>query len=139
MEECDKLCTRLAMLVDGMFRCFGTIENIKKKYGRYFGINIVTRSNTDIVMLMWQMERKFPEIRLATASEDLLQYDFPLGDASLAYIFGTMESFKNSYEFLEYIIMAPTLEQIFIDFAQKETGDGQSITSMEVSIGLPAQ
>ena len=140
MEECDKLCTRLAILVDGMFRYFGTLENIKNKFGRDFGINILTRPKTDIVMLMWVMQRKFQDIRLVTASEDLLQYDFPLGSASLAYVFGTMESLKNSYEIQEYIIMPPTLEQIFVDFAQQEGVDNPSYTSlMTMSIGMPGQ
>ncbi|XP_032129352.1 retinal-specific phospholipid-transporting ATPase ABCA4-like [Sapajus apella] len=31
MEECEALCTRLAIMVKGAFRCMGTIQHLKSK------------------------------------------------------------------------------------------------------------
>lgn len=32
MEECEALCTRLAIMVNGTFKCLGTIQHLKYKY-----------------------------------------------------------------------------------------------------------
>lgn len=32
MEECEALCTRLAIMVKGTFKCLGTIQHLKYKY-----------------------------------------------------------------------------------------------------------
>jgi len=31
MEECEALCTRLAIMVNGTFKCLGTIQHLKYK------------------------------------------------------------------------------------------------------------
>ena len=33
MEECEALCTRLAIMVNGRFKCLGSIQHLKNKYG----------------------------------------------------------------------------------------------------------
>ena len=32
MEECEALCTRLAIMVNGRFKCLGGIQHLKNKY-----------------------------------------------------------------------------------------------------------
>ena len=32
MEECEALCTRLAIMVNGTFKCLGSIQHLKSKY-----------------------------------------------------------------------------------------------------------
>ena len=33
MEECEALCTRLGIMVDGQFRCLGSPQHLRSKYG----------------------------------------------------------------------------------------------------------
>lgn len=33
MEECEALCTRLAIMVNGSFKCLGSTQHLKNKYG----------------------------------------------------------------------------------------------------------
>ena len=32
MEECEALCTRLAIMVNGSFKCLGGVQHLKNKY-----------------------------------------------------------------------------------------------------------
>ena len=32
MEECEALCTRIAIMVNGTFKCLGSVQHIKSKY-----------------------------------------------------------------------------------------------------------
>merc|ERR1719433_1918598 len=40
MEEAEALCSRIAIQVDGQFRCLGTSQQIKSKYGQGLELNI---------------------------------------------------------------------------------------------------
>lgn len=33
MEECEALCTRLSIMVNGKFKCLGSIQHLKSKFG----------------------------------------------------------------------------------------------------------
>ena len=32
MEECEALCTRMAIMVNGRFKCLGSIQHLKSRY-----------------------------------------------------------------------------------------------------------
>ena len=44
MEECDELCNRLGIMVNGQFQCFGSSPYLKQKFGQ--GFTILVKLNT---------------------------------------------------------------------------------------------
>ena len=44
MEECDELCARLGIMVNGQFQCFGPTRYLKQKFGQ--GFTILVKLNT---------------------------------------------------------------------------------------------
>merc|ERR1712217_654794 len=50
MEEAEALCSRVAIQVDGCFRCLGTPQQIKSRYGQGLELNVrlATPSPNDI-------------------------------------------------------------------------------------------
>jgi ABC-type multidrug transport system ATPase subunit len=38
MEECEALCTKLAIMSRGQFQCFGSVQHLKSKYGQGYGL-----------------------------------------------------------------------------------------------------
>nr|QNH67857.1 ATP-binding cassette transporter subfamily A member 2 [Brachionus rotundiformis] len=40
MEECESLCTRLAIMVDGSFRCIGSVQHLKTKFGDGYTLTV---------------------------------------------------------------------------------------------------
>ena len=40
MEECETLCTRLAIMVAGRFRCLGSVQHLKSRYGGGYGLKL---------------------------------------------------------------------------------------------------
>lgn len=43
MEECEALCTRLAIMVNGSFKCLGSTQHLKNKYGAGFTLQAKVR------------------------------------------------------------------------------------------------
>lgn len=40
MEECEALCTKLAIMVNGQFQCLGSIQYLKSRYGKGYSLII---------------------------------------------------------------------------------------------------
>lgn len=40
MEECEALCTRLAIMVNGEFKCLGSTQHLKNKFSKGFTLSI---------------------------------------------------------------------------------------------------
>ena len=40
MEECEALCTRLAIMVNGHFKCVGSIQHLKNKFGDGYTVTV---------------------------------------------------------------------------------------------------
>jgi ABC-type multidrug transport system ATPase subunit len=40
MEECEALCTRIGIMVDGSFRCLGSSQQLKDRYGLGYQIEV---------------------------------------------------------------------------------------------------
>jgi ABC-type multidrug transport system ATPase subunit len=40
MEECEALCTRLAIMVNGQFKCLGSTQHLKNKFARGYTLNV---------------------------------------------------------------------------------------------------
>lgn len=43
MEEAEALCTKIGIMVNGQFKCFGSSQHIKDKYGMGFEIEVKIR------------------------------------------------------------------------------------------------
>lgn len=43
MDECEALCTRLAIMVNGEFKCIGSVQHLKNKFSKGFTLTIKLR------------------------------------------------------------------------------------------------
>ena len=55
MEECEALCDRLAIMVNGQFKCFGNIPHLKNKFGQ--GFTVLVKLKKLAVETEFQTER----------------------------------------------------------------------------------
>merc|ERR1719152_816773 len=40
MEECEALCSRIGVMVDGALRCLGPIQSLKSRYGQGYKLDL---------------------------------------------------------------------------------------------------
>lgn len=46
MEECEALCTRLAIMVQGKFLCLGSPQHLKNKFGNVYIMIVKFKTDT---------------------------------------------------------------------------------------------
>jgi ABC-type multidrug transport system ATPase subunit len=47
MEECEALCTKVAIMVNGQFECFGSVQHLKSKFGKGYSLVLKVRTDTN--------------------------------------------------------------------------------------------
>jgi len=129
MEECEALCTRMAVMVNGTFQCLGSNQHLKTKFGEGYSLTVklrVSRGEQISVeaktqALMQFVSSTFPTSQLKDHHD--VQFHYSIGRApglTWARLFGTMERARSKYDIDDYSVSQTTLEQLFISFARMQ-------------------
>ncbi|CAH1774058.1 unnamed protein product [Owenia fusiformis] len=122
MEECEALCGRIAIMVNGKFQCLGSVQHLKNRFGEGYTIILrVSGSNPILTPLIKRLEQHFPDALLKEKHHNMLQYQLGEKGDSLANIFSTMENLRVEFNIEDYSVSQTTLDQVFINFAKKQS------------------
>lgn len=131
MEECEALCTRLAIMVQGQFKCLGSPQHLKSKFGSGYSLQAKVRSEGKQEVLeefKAFVDLTFPGSVLEDEHQDMVHYHLPGCDLSWARVFGILEKAKEKYGVDDYSVSQISLEQVFLSFAHLQpptTEDGR--------------
>ncbi|XP_064353466.1 phospholipid-transporting ATPase ABCA7 isoform X1 [Dromaius novaehollandiae] len=122
MEECEALCTRMAIMVNGRFRCLGSVQHLKNRFGDGYTV-VVRAGGPGPALVQSLMQRSFPGIALAERHGGLLQYRLPSRAGSLASVFGVLAAQRGPCHIQDYSVSQTTLDQVFVHFAREQSDD----------------
>ncbi|XP_052398366.1 retinal-specific phospholipid-transporting ATPase ABCA4-like [Carassius gibelio] len=130
MEECEALCTRLAIMVNGTFKCLGTIQHLKYKFGDGYVVTMKIRAAKagtvpDLNRAEAFMESTFPGCIQREKHYNTLQYE--IASSSLAKIFQLVLANKEMLNIEDYSVSQTTLDQVFVNFANQQSGEDDAI------------
>ncbi|XP_015346371.1 phospholipid-transporting ATPase ABCA3 [Marmota marmota marmota] len=120
MEECEALCTRLAIMVQGQFKCLGSPQHLKSKFGSGYSLRAKVRSEGQQEALeefKAFVDLTFPGSVLEDEHQGMVHYHLPGGNLSWAKVFGILEKAKEKYGVDDYSVSQISLEQVFLSFA----------------------
>ncbi len=125
MEECEALCSRIAIMVNGKFKCLGPIQHLRTKFGQGFTIVIKLRRelNDDdnyVIQVQQYIQRAIPSAVLKDLHQCLLHYHITDTSVQWSHLFRVMESAKGQLQLEDYLVSDTTLEQIFLAFAKSQ-------------------
>lgn len=104
MEECEALCGRIGIMVNGRMRCIGSIQHLKSKFGGGYHMEISSDEKC-IEGVIEFVEQTFPGSSLAENHGTRLKYVLPNDmTMNLSTIFGTLESSKARLGIKDYSI-----------------------------------
>uniref|UniRef100_A0A8B9FQX8 ABC transporter domain-containing protein n=1 Tax=Amazona collaria TaxID=241587 RepID=A0A8B9FQX8_9PSIT len=119
MEECEALCTRMAIMVNGRFRCLGSVQHLKSRFGD--GYTVVVRvGGPDLAPVESLMQRRFPGIVLKERHGRLLQFHLPSRAGSLASIFSVLAAHRGPCRIQDYSVSQTTLDQVMGDAGHED-------------------
>ncbi|XP_050094334.1 phospholipid-transporting ATPase ABCA1-like isoform X1 [Anopheles aquasalis] len=120
MEECEALCTRLAIMVNGEFKCLGSTQHLKNKFSEGFLLTVKTKRDqpqaADEVKSF--VMSKFTGAVLKEEYQDSLTFHIARTDQRWSAMFGLMEASKDRLGIEDYALGQTTLEQVFLFFTK---------------------
>ena len=80
MEECEALCSRLGIMVNGQFKCLGSIQHLKTRFGSGYSLKIrCLEGRSDLVKA--SLAECLAEAQLTEEHHTQLKYQLPLNSA----------------------------------------------------------
>ena len=132
MEECEALCTKLAIMSQGHFQCFGNIQHLKSKYGKGYGLILKCNRNDNTARVEEFMRLNVPNSLLKDKQQQTLFYQIKTKsnnnsadsiNISLSKLFTLIETNKSLLNLETYSLTQTSLEQVFLAFARKQQKD----------------
>ncbi|KFP09539.1 ATP-binding cassette sub-family A member 3, partial [Egretta garzetta] len=120
MEECEALCTRLAIMVNGQFKCLGSPQHLKSKFGSGYTLLAKTRGEEEGELQAFKafVEKAFPGSVLKHEHQGMVHYHLTNKNLSWAQVFGALEKAKEKYRLEDYSVSQISLEQVFMSFTR---------------------
>ncbi|KAG9477530.1 hypothetical protein GDO78_002762, partial [Eleutherodactylus coqui] len=113
MEECEALCTRLAIMVRGKFQCIGSLQHIKSRFGSGFTVKMHLKdSSVSSETITNFMHSHFPNTYLKEQHFTMVEYHVPVSAGGVANIFDLLESNKNALNIIHFSVSQTTLDEM---------------------------
>ncbi|XP_017334205.1 phospholipid-transporting ATPase ABCA1 isoform X2 [Ictalurus punctatus] len=139
MEECEALCTRMAIMVNGRFQCLGSVQHLKNRFGD--GYTVILRlpaSAPDPGAMDAYIKSCFPGIELKERHHNVLHYQLPTRACSLAHVFSVLSNSRKELRIAEYSVSQTTLDQVFVNFAKEQVDDDDRLREVAINRGSDA-
>eukprot|EP00002_Diphylleia_rotans_P011892 TRINITY_DN2339_c0_g1_i1.p1 TRINITY_DN2339_c0_g1~~TRINITY_DN2339_c0_g1_i1.p1 ORF type:complete len:1630 (+),score=380.69 TRINITY_DN2339_c0_g1_i1:63-4952(+) len=122
MEECEALCTRIGIMVNGRMKCLGSAQHLKTKFGRGYRLELQT-SSAMAEQVKSFIQQTFPESHLVEWHGGKLRYQISAHGMNLATAFNSIETNRARLSIEDYALSQTTLEQVFVSFAQQQEAE----------------
>ncbi|XP_046856235.1 phospholipid-transporting ATPase ABCA3-like [Xenia sp. Carnegie-2017] len=125
MEECEALCTRLAIMANGKLRFLGSPQHLKNKFVQGFTLLVNPPSDTpsnDTTLVKEFVAETFPGSVLRNEHSGWLNYHIGDSKSSWSSLFAILEDAHSRSVIGNYSIKQTTLDEIFLNFALSQGG-----------------
>jgi ABC-type multidrug transport system ATPase subunit len=126
MDECEALCTRLVIMVNGKFKCLGSPQHLKNKFGTGYKVSLRLDEHNDQNRKKLQefMKANFPaQLSTSCINKYLFEFTIPFKDTKLSSLFKLIEENRYVFGLKDYSITQSTLDSIFVNFACEQYND----------------
>ncbi|KAL3877832.1 hypothetical protein ACJMK2_035476, partial [Sinanodonta woodiana] len=134
MEECDILCGKLAIMVNGQLKCLGSPQQLKNKFGEGYTVKLyMSGLSTSQDRLHEFINIYFPGAVKRSHHQNVVQLDIPREAARISQIFRALEREKYNYNIMYYTVSQTTLETIFLNIARDQGDENISMDGERTS------
>ncbi|XP_062967298.1 phospholipid-transporting ATPase ABCA7 [Cynocephalus volans] len=123
MEECEALCTRLAIMANGRFRCLGSARHLKSRFGAGHTLTLRVPARRPEPAAAF-VAAAFPGAELREAHGGRLRFQLPPGGrCALARVFGELAAHGAELGVEDFSVSQTTLEEVFLYFSKDQGED----------------
>ncbi|KAH9502470.1 ATP-binding cassette sub- A member 1, partial [Bulinus truncatus] len=122
MDECDALCSTIAIMVNGEIKCIGSPQHLKQKYGDGYTV-VIHKGEKLLSDLSSEFINKFPASAIKVNHHSSVEFQVPTSTYSVADILAFLQLAQDMKSIDYYSLTQTTLDSVFISFAQEQSDD----------------
>ncbi|KAJ6644467.1 Phospholipid-transporting ATPase ABCA3 [Pseudolycoriella hygida] len=129
MEECEALCTRIAIMAAGEFKCLGSAQHLKNKFSKGFNLTIKMKRDDESELLKTntRIHELFPSVELKEKYMDLITFHISSATLKWSEVFETMSHLKMEHTINDFTVTQMSLEQVFLHFTNEDKIENKSV------------
>ena len=120
MDECDALCSTLAIMVNGVFKCFGSPQHLKTKFSNGYSIEVMVADERGGDAAVDFVTASFPSAAVEDTQATTVTFRLREEETELSRVFAAMEAGRQNGVVLDYSVSQTTLEEVFKTFAEDQ-------------------
>ncbi|GMS98300.1 hypothetical protein PENTCL1PPCAC_20475, partial [Pristionchus entomophagus] len=113
MEECEALCTRIAILDKGKMRCIGSKQHLKSKFGEGYSLTIKFATSQQTEESHAFVCERLPEAKLISVHGCAAFYRIPTEGITVVQILRVVNEVKEHFAVEDFSLSQTTLDEIF--------------------------
>ncbi|XP_050627179.1 phospholipid-transporting ATPase ABCA7 [Macaca thibetana thibetana] len=136
MEECEALCSRLAIMVNGRFCCLGSPQHLKGRFaaGHTLTLRVPAERSQPAAAFV---AAEFPGAELREAHGCRLRFQLPPGGrCALARVFGVLAVHGAEHGVEDFSVSQTMLEEVFLYFSEDQGKDEDAEEHKEAGVGV---
>ncbi|XP_015788540.1 ATP-binding cassette sub-family A member 1-like [Tetranychus urticae] len=124
MDECEALCSRIGIMARGNFKCLGSTQHLKEKFGQGFTLIIkidqeALKKEDEIDRIKQFIKDEFPSSILRDFHQTILHYHITDTSSRWGDMLRSLDHGKGALMIEDFTLSGTTLEQIFLSFAKE--------------------
>ncbi|XP_071820131.1 ATP-binding cassette sub-family A member 2-like isoform X3 [Apostichopus japonicus] len=128
MEECEALCNRMAIMVNARFKCLGSTQHLKNRFGDGYTITLKIKGDRPNLSQVSQwFSHTFPKAELKEEHYNVVQYSMKLVHVNLEELFTKLEDIKEMLSIEDYSVSQTTLDNVFVNFAKEQMDQQEEV------------
>ncbi|UJR30912.1 hypothetical protein I4U23_018422 [Adineta vaga] len=135
MEECETLCNRLVIMVNGEFKCLGSVQHLKAKFGDGYTILIRINIDSDTKQAIDYIKEHISEATVKEEHNRMIHFRVST-TVPLHRMFSVLEQAREDLHNVieDYTVTQVTLDDVFVNFAkiQEENQTMEQTNSTDV-------
>ena len=112
MEECEALCSRLSIMVNGQMKCLGSIQHLKHKYGDGYTISVILKSLDRSHSVQQYLGENIPGCTLCDTRYRTLTFEIKDLGEGLGALFRILEGLVRTGDAEDYSVSQNTLDNV---------------------------
>lgn len=132
MEECETLCSRLVIMVNGEFKCLGSVQHLKAKFGDGYTILVRTNVDTSTPSVIRYVQERIPEATIREEHNKMIHFRVST-NVPLHQMFTVLEKAREDLNDLieDYTVTQVTLDDVFVSFARAQAEESNEKPTKE--------
>ncbi|KAH9493244.1 ATP-binding cassette sub- A member 3 [Bulinus truncatus] len=115
MDEADILGDRIVIMAEGVVKCYGTSNFLKRIYGTGYHMNIVKLPDCDVQEITETIQKYIPEVKRTHQTNNEIFYLLPEKDVHLySKMMLELENKRSELKIESFGVVATSLEDVFV-------------------------